>query len=374
MSRAESNNTMIVLGNGATIGSKRYPIENSWKESMSKMPSAKSFFYDLFHQKKTDVHSERFINSLGMTYEGTNEFLVYAWGLKNNIESFEPKEWENINIEEVFTFLDVGEKMLRKRDRYGLFFSKAKKSLIDFITIMLTIRCEGQHCEYLINLFSKLKPRDSIISFNWDTIADTTLAMLKTSQFNNYLKIMNDEDIEIERYKQRGLFLKLHGSFNWIVCQNNHCKRYRRPTLALLTRDKKFPRYVSENFRMCPFCKRDKTDVGIIPPISNKLIYKNSFLHKLWLLAREKLAYTKRIVFIGYSFPQTDFYTEWLFRQINFYEDSNFEIDVVNPEMFKKGSLVSKRYKSIFRNFKMTSYRDLAEYVGKFERNHRRSK
>ncbi|MGA2774930.1 MAG: hypothetical protein ABSE81_02575 [Candidatus Omnitrophota bacterium] len=358
---------MLVLGNGATMGAKRYPIEDSWRESLSKMPSAKNFFYDLFLQKKTDVHSERLINSLGMTYEGTNNFLVYGWGLKNNIESFEPKEWENINIEEVFTFLDVGEKMLRKGDRYGSVFSKAKKSLIDFITLMLTIRCEGQHCEHLISLFSKLKPRDTIISFNWDTIADTTLAILKTSQFKNYIRIMKDKNINIEQYKRRGLFLKLHGSFNWIVCQNRQCKSYKKPALSPLTRNRKFPGFASKNSRRCQSCGQEKTAIGIIPPVSNKLVYQDNFLHKLWLLTREKLAYTKRIVFIGYSFPPTDFYTEWLFRQIHYYEDANFEIDVVNPEMFKRGSLIPERYKSIFRNFKMKSYHDLAEYVENFK-------
>jgi hypothetical protein len=367
MSIAGCNNTMLVLGNGATMGAKRYPIEDSWRESLSKMPSAKNFFYDLFLQKKTDVHSERLINSLGMTYEGTNNFLVYGWGLKNNIESFEPKEWENINIEEVFTFLDVGEKMLRKGDRYGSVFSKAKKSLIDFITLMLTIRCEGQHCEHLISLFSKLKPRDTIISFNWDTIADTTLAILKTSQFKNYIRIMKDKNINIEQYKRRGLFLKLHGSFNWIVCQNRQCKSYKKPALSPLTRNRKFPGFASKNSRRCQSCGQEKTAIGIIPPVSNKLVYQDNFLHKLWLLTREKLAYTKRIVFIGYSFPPTDFYTEWLFRQIHYYEDANFEIDVVNPEMFKRGSLIPERYKSIFRNFKMKSYHDLAEYVENFK-------
>ncbi|MCI0329528.1 MAG: hypothetical protein L0196_01040 [candidate division Zixibacteria bacterium] len=97
--------------------------------------------------------------------------------------------------------------------------------------------------------------------------------------------------------------------------------------------------------------------------MSNKLIEQNTFLHKLWLIAREKLPYAKRIVFIGYSFSPIDFYAEWLFRQLRFSTHDMPEIIVVNPEMFKKGSPVSKRYKTIFKDFKLVKYRTLADFA-----------
>lgn len=359
------NTTMIVLGAGASIGAKRYPIESSALESVSKMPSSQHFFYDLFHQSETDWSSDRYVNVLGLTYEGVNELLVRAWGLKKNIGSFNEQEWRNINVEDIFTFLDVGEKMFNKRTGYYLAFSKSKEYLEDFIGLMLRHRCENQHCERLMRVFCRLKPHDNIISFNWDTIADVTLARLHLPQYKNYRKMMADQKVHIREYIRPGLFLKLHGSLSWIDCRNKKCKSFGKPQLPPPKRGEEVPRLISGAYNKCPLCKGDRVRLFIVPPVSNKLIHKNTFLHKLWLTAREKLTYTKRIVFIGYSFAPTDFYTEWLFRQIHFLEGIQPEIEIVNPDVFKQGSPVYKRYRAIFRNLKITRYRTLAEYARK---------
>lgn len=365
MNKDKNKKTIIVLGNGASIGSNRYPIRSSLEQSMLKMPSAQNFFYDLFHIDETDYRQEKFVNFLGLTYEQVHDLLVRAWGLTKNIKSFNVREWRNINIEDIFTFLDLGEKMYNKGTCYYIAFSKAKELLEDFIWITLWHRCKEQHCEHLLNIFYKLKPNDDIISFNWDTIADYTLERAQNIQYKNYLKLMADNKPSIRKYTKPGLFLKLHGSLNWIVCQNKKCKYYENPRIPFSKNIKGFPRLHSGNYDKCPTCKRKRSKSFIIPPVSNKLIYKNTFLHKLWLIAREKLSYANRIVFIGYSFPVTDFYSEWLFRQIYFLIGGRFAITVVNPEMFKKGSVVPKRYKAIFKHCKITKYRTLADYAKK---------
>jgi len=104
--------------------------------------------------------------------------------------------------------------------------------------------------------------------------------------------------------------------------------------------------------------------VLIVPPVSDKMIYKNSFLKNQWLIAREKLLDISEIVFIGYSFPPTDYYSDWLFRQINFIEKRpELKITIVNPEYGKKGSIVTKRYNSLFKGFEIKSYKTLREYA-----------
>jgi hypothetical protein len=50
----------------------------------------------------------------------------------------------------------------------------------------------------------------------------------------------------------------------------------------------------------------------------------------------DEISYAKRIIFIGYSFPPTDFYSQWLFRQVYFLQKHRPEIVVVNPEMKKQ--------------------------------------
>jgi hypothetical protein len=93
------------------------------------------------------------------------------------------------------------------------------------------------------------------------------------------------------------------------------------------------------------------------------MIHKNSFLKNQWLIAREKLLDINELVFIGYSFPPADYYSEWLFRQLNFIEKrQNILITVVNPEYGRRGSSVTKRYKTIFKDYKIESYKTLKEY------------
>jgi len=100
----------------------------------------------------------------------------------------------------------------------------------------------------------------------------------------------------------------------------------------------------------------------LIPPTSQKFIRRDSLLHRLWLIARDKLPLCRWIVLIGYSFPATDFYSEWLFRQIYLIEGPHPDIIVVNPEIMKKRSAVTKRYENIFRGCTMHRFSDLEAF------------
>ena len=93
------------------------------------------------------------------------------------------------------------------------------------------------------------------------------------------------------------------------------------------------------------------------------MIHTNTFLKKQWLIAADKLLDVNHLVFIGYSFPPTDFYSEWLFRQINFIEERpDIKITVVNPEYGKKYSSVTKRFNSIFKGYDIESFKTLKDY------------
>jgi len=79
--------------------------------------------------------------------------------------------------------------------------------------------------------------------------------------------------------------------------------------------------------------------------------HKKNLFSNQWNIARRKLQQTKKLVFIGYSFPATDSYAEWLFRQINYLvEDmesltfTKIDIEVVNPAALRRNSALRKRY------------------------------
>jgi hypothetical protein len=350
--------TLLVLGAGASIGASLYPKHTSVQESMARMPSGENFFYDLFTMPANDCHGDRHLNMLGMTFEGLNRLIVRAWGLDQNSEFFEPDEWRGVNIEEVFTFLDIGQEMYNKGTSYQRAFAQNRESLERFITLMLSTKSHGMHCELLEHVVDALAPSDSIISFNWDTIADFTLQHARAPQFDAYLELMADRP-RIRDFVDRGVLLKLHGSLNWLTCSSADCSRKGVATLAV---DGRELLGLFDTKQKCPECGRSLGEPFIIPPTSRKLIRRGTPIHRLWMLAREQLGYVARIAFVGYSFPPTDFYSEWLFRQLYFVEEGRPEIIVVNPEVRRPGSPVEKRYQQLFRGCVMHKFATLEDF------------
>lgn len=67
-----------------------------------------------------------------------------------------------------------------------------------------------------------------MLSYNWDTIADYTLSKVNAIHLKNYAKLIRSDNVELNDFKDKGLFLKLHGSFNWMNCENKECNYHKR--------------------------------------------------------------------------------------------------------------------------------------------------
>jgi hypothetical protein len=351
---------MLVLGAGASIGSKRYPILSSLDQMRDTMPSADNFFYDLFRTNRTENRPAGHLNFLGLTFEGLNDLIIRLWNI--NEDGYNPDEWRGVNIEEVMTFFDIGSKMFEPTTNEGKMYRTAQKSLLSFMHPFIPMICEDQHCEYLLDVLYQLNKNDCIISFNWDTIIDFSLQRANMPQLKNYAKLLRADHINPSNFRNVGLLLKLHGSFNWMICNNPKCSTYNKIKPPFQNN-----RYKLQPLRKtytCPDCGNGNMKVLIVPPVSDKMIYKNSFLKNQWLIAREKLLDISEIIFIGYSFPPTDYYSDWLFRQIYFIEKRpELIITIVNPEYGKKGSIVTKRYNNLFKGFTIKSYKTLKDYA-----------
>ena len=157
---------IIILGAGASIGSKRYPIKSSLNEVRNRMPSADNFFYDLFKTNKTDNRSSGFLNFLGLTYESLNDLIIRAWSINEN--GFNPNEWIGVNIEEVMTFFEAGSNMSPSGSNEQKMYKKAQEYILDFLYPFMPMISDEQHCEYLMKVFLDLERADSIFSYNWD--------------------------------------------------------------------------------------------------------------------------------------------------------------------------------------------------------------
>lgn len=355
---------LIVLGAGASIGGSLYPKHGSWQESLGRMPSAENFFYDVFHHATTPASEERWIDSLGLMAEGLHDFIVEVWGLNRPNGGFDPDVWKGVNIEAVFTFLDIGARTYNRGTDYQKAFSGLMEELEDFICLMVGVRSADQHCEFLRDVFSRLSENDTVISFNWDTIADMTLHGLHAPQYASYESMLRGGRFNVQSASRKGQYLKLHGSLNWIACRNRACRLHTEPVIPFLDREGPPPTFTdTKPFEKCPECGFKRPRRMIVPPTSHKLIRRGSFLHRLWLIARYTLPRISKIVFIGYSFPPTDFYSTWLFRQFRFIDAPDPEVVVVNPAMSDESSEMRRRYMAIFPGIELQTYETLKDFA-----------
>lgn len=357
--------TAYILGNGASIGADRYPVHEN--EYMPKIPSANNFFKDTFYFETEKEGVPDFLNLLDQLHEIVNTLIVQAWRIDAEVQFWDKDAWDGVNIEDVFSFFDIGEKMYSHNTRYHKVFVQAKKELRKFIGFIILSKTAGQSCLYLEKLFSNIDDKDLIITFNWDTIIDVTLEHINNTHYKMYRELFNEDHLSLRDFYNKGKYLKLHGSVNWAYCYNRDCIVNRK--LQLLTgKDGTLQSYSLSESDRCPICGK-RIAMVIVPPTSNKItIHRDSFIHKQWLAVREGLRYCGKLVFIGYSFPPADSHAEWLFRQINFLinTDKSFvekEIVVVNPAYSDKSSMEYIRYNQIFRTHRINHYNNLAEYL-----------
>jgi hypothetical protein len=106
--------------------------------------------------------------------------------------------------------------------------------------------------------------------------------------------------------------LKLHGSINWRVQSGS------RPPHPIedIRQD---PRWLGTSRTDQEWAKLEYTlepDPFIVPPLLSKSDYlREPLLQLVWSHARQALAKAERVVFVGYSFPATDFAARFLFTE-----------------------------------------------------------
>ncbi|MFQ5646068.1 MAG: hypothetical protein ACE5GM_03985 [bacterium] len=251
--------------------------------------------------------------------------------LRDYISSFRPKtELEDINLEELITHLELTSEGFN----WGLFDPKlheTKIELYDYIRFRLGDPLEkkigsvdengsSRHCQKHLEFIEKLNPdNDSIISLNYDLIVDNILEIFltkKTTPENNFNKFWQRYENLLRMPtvwgappitqhigdKGKGVYVKLHGSLDWLYCPSQDCPHNRCFNRGL---DPKEP---------CFHCGTG-IETAIVPPTMKKSFEKFPKLGFLWHVAFNKLKEADKIVVIGMSFPNSDYYLKWLVRQ-----------------------------------------------------------
>lgn len=241
-------------------------------------------------------------------------------------------------------------------------------------------------------LADELNHNDVVITFNWDTLLDRVLytanvwspnkgyCIKPEAIFDNKWKSPD----EFEYKDNEILYLKLHGSTNWLApCHGVHLSTGQKYSMSKYAIDKLFVFLKStkayetyENrywgpYKPFSYCyyppnlpvTRDNKEPGranirivsaidlpehgkivinekdifsmplIVPPVRNKQ-YKRygRIFSTLWKLAEESISKCDQLYIIGYSFPKTDIATREMFKNAIKRNVSIEKIVIINPQ------------------------------------------
>lgn len=219
------------------------------------------------------------------------------------------------------------------------------------------------YSEAVFTLISKLLDRYSKVDFivlNWDTVLEKYINLISTSYFIDYCNggkyIRNiSSDIHLEAVR----VLKIHGSSNWLYCDN--CRALINDSYGDVPLIKKagfkamdfeilgkFEGNIKEiiDGEECLICG-DKMSAHIATFSFRKSFRENSF-PQLWDIAEDTLTNSDKWIFIGYSLPQADYEFKHLMKiselKLMHMRERKPEIDVV---LLNSKTSISK-YESFF--------------------------
>jgi len=285
------------------------------------------------------VMNEFFKNFSVKKYESLSKFLseYFFNGLKNQDLENEINKSDKLNLEDVITFLELG---LNRMGSFGKvpdsYLIEARNDSNKLIRDMLDMDYSNRITEISekIKIFEKLSKRsdisqctDSIISLNYDLGFDNILYNFSDRNslrpnsvdhrtiLGRMYEILGRGDAifadfpTYKNIKDSGFFLKLHGSLNWVYCQNEYCDNNRQFFGSRIW----LPESQFNADDICILCGSPLVPV-IIPPTLAKSFEQFPKMGFIWSLAYRELCKADNIVIFGISFAPSDYYLRWLLR------------------------------------------------------------
>jgi hypothetical protein len=241
---------------------------------------------------------------------------------------------------------------LREAIEFGIF---------DVLELALGAAGTGPHYSLLLKLFPNQPEQPSIITTNYDLIADAAL-MFTSERFqtqgglpNYHCGLANISQMgPDERY---GTLLKLHGSLNWLVCKN--CLRLELGNSQSTMYLKIVQRIAGPDLKStfladgapCCVCQSKLRPLLVAP--SHLKDYRNPHLAQVWYEAQRVLRQAKRVIFVGYSMPDDDVEVVYLVKRSLAHITDPKQITVVeyceeNPAIAVGDHPVGRRYQTLF--------------------------
>jgi hypothetical protein len=194
-----------------------------------------------------------------------------------------------------------------------------------------------------------LKTKSTCITLNYDMLLEQLLKAFAIKEYQDieYIDLYNaplsilprtnkilindfGDNNQIPR-KNLPDIIKLHGSLNWGIVENNSDIVY----------------YISDNDEKY---KIAHLQTYIIPPVLDKThSYSNHVIKAIWRRAYEKLSMANNIYIYGFSFPPTDLSVKFLFKSSLSNNKKMPKIYVINTEDAKKN--IESIYNEIFKEY-----------------------
>ena len=228
-----------------------------------------------------------------------------------------------------------------------MIFSKERNDCLKFIQKQLNhipAVISGpfnKHSEIYRAILGHSQKEDTFITLNYDLIFDYSINGFrndKNSFFGDMFKdrlahIIARPVFEVGGLDEitpvgewEGFFLKLHGSLGWSFCPQesciNHQQFYPDPPFG--------GRKEVGSDAPCRICGSVLIPV-IIPPALGKSFEKYPKMGILWNIAYREIQKADKLIFIGMSLPESDYYLRWLLREAITSTKKARDIVVVNP-------------------------------------------
>jgi len=286
-----------------------------------------------------------------------SDITNFKWNF-NRIYTFHENNFPDSNIEEFLSYLDLYIGLGKNLEGFNI--KKIREELVILIGKFIELKLEGnwKSKHYQAFLENKLKRNDAVISFNWDIMLDNIKFLDNDGGAINYgtdFYSIGLESKNIHKTKKSGFeLLKLHGSLNWLYCPKCN-KRF-------VSIGRKIFSKVYEEEIKCPNCKKCILKPVIIPPTFSKNIggpTTETSIIPIWNEAFEQIIKAKKIVIIGYSFPEDDIHFKYFIRSALSYKNSygnieSFPIEIVNYKKYSSEKVeFEEHYKKIFENINL---------------------
>ncbi|CCO07009.1 hypothetical protein [Desulforamulus hydrothermalis] len=333
-------------------------------------PVAKNFFQKAM--RVIDIHKikDRYFADEALDFRHIFNFIKKFWGINR-----EQIDRANLDMEEVLTLLNI-EMEEDREEQDSLLLAYEEYLLLMALTFDKILY--GKPCPYHHSIAQSLKPGDTVISFNYELLMDYALRHLVSSNSKWYIKDgYGINCVSLSSAHRRSSLpdpaagssnvklLKLHGSLNWLYCpQCGQLYAYEHRN----AKGQSIIIHGMANMIQCTaaHCCHRLSRV-IIPPTLMKNYQSIPFIPHLWRQARNALQQAKEIIVIGYSFPATDFRSNWLFRKAMVNNKSLQKVVIVDTAEGYPLKKLLEKHRSIFRVDDLVFYNSFPQFAAALE-------